>query len=87
MKAILRKITSTHEKLRTNEVKGDLLHLPEVGSSVIMFSEPLDSSVGNTRVVKTSVITELTLLQKDIYSITTRNSVYELEVLGSTVNE
>ncbi len=87
MKAILRKIASTHDKLRTNEVKGDLLYLPEIGTSVIMFSEPLDPNEGNTRMVKTSPVVELTLLQKDLYSITTRNSTYELEVLGNTVSE
>lgn len=87
MKAILKKITSTHDKLRTNEVKGDLLYLPEVGTSVIMFSEPLDATVGSTRMVKTSNIKELTLLSPDVYSITTLNSVYELEILRNPVSE
>ena len=86
-KAILRQIQSNHTRIRTKEVTGDLFYDPEVGSSVILFSESLDKMEGNTRIVSTSPVKELTVVKQDLYLITTRNSTYELEILQEPVNE
>lgn len=77
----LTKIESTHTKLRTNEVEGFTIELPEVGKSFGMVSESLSDKMEG-RLVTTSLIQELD--KKDsVYTFKTKNSIYRLDVSGT----
>ena len=87
MKAILRVIKSNNNRIRTSEVVGDLLYIPQVGTNLIMFAEPLEPAENKTRMVSTSLVTELFLLKQNLYSVSTRNTLYELEVMGNVASD
>lgn len=79
----LTRVKSNHQNLRTDEIVGKCSHLPKVGSSFAMVAPPLE--FGNIRGVWT---TEIVSCEYDeaarIFSFTTANSEYRLEVLDST---
>ena len=75
----LKKISSSHNNLRTDVVEGVCLSFPEVGESFCMLSSPLVS--GSVRTIRTSKIKSIEQLKSNIYSIITQNSQYEVELL------
>lgn len=85
----LRKLTSTHKNLRTNEVIGLCTDLPEVGLRFyILAASPNKKAVG--RLVSTSIIQKIEVSElTDFYKavVRTENSVYEVEVLEEIEEE
>lgn len=79
----LTKIRSDHQNLRTDEIKGATLTLPEKGKSFQLFGEGLEFG---TRVVTT---TEIQVVDKigNEYEFSTLNSTYKLEVLDEFKEE
>lgn len=71
----LRKITSTHNNLRTAEVIGQAPRLPVIGERFIVYSEALEIE-GGVRYVTTSPVQSV-----DDNQFTTANSTYELTQL------
>lgn len=82
MKAKLTKVESTHNNLRTNEIVGRPLFIPEVGRSFIMWSEPLDKDM-DIRQITTSVVKSVELIGDNLYEFKTMNSIYKLEILDN----
>lgn len=68
----LKKISSTHQRLRTNVIDGWFLDTPKVGHSFVMFADPIDPET-DLRVVETTPVREV---RAD--SFDTENSTYEL---------
>lgn len=80
MKHKLTKLKSNHNNLRTDEVIGNVFFPPAVGSSLVMFSEPLDKTA-SIRSIQTSTIQEIYELSPGVIEFKTRNSNYRLEKL------
>ncbi len=74
MKVRLTKVSSTHNRLRTDEVVGEAFCAPVVGERFEMYAEPLDSAM-DIRLVSTSPVTTF-----DGRRLSTANSVYDFEV-------
>lgn len=79
MKVCLTRIESTHNNLRTDVVEGEALWEPVVGSHFVMTAKSLTDPV-KTRVITTSTITSISLLDNRIF-FETENSTYCLEKL------
>jgi len=74
------KIQSNHNNLRTNEIVGKCMELPEVGKTFLMTAPPLEE--GNLRIVLTTEIKECSFLKEESkYLFQTQNSKYELHLL------
>jgi hypothetical protein len=80
-KVILTKVESNHNNLRTNEIDGLTLSLPEKGKFFQMVAPPLES--GSIRSVTTTEIKELEKTSEDSYTFKTQNSTYKLKVYGT----
>lgn len=80
-KVKLTKIESNHNNLRTNEIEGVSLDLPEVGKSFYLVGESLTEGM-DARVVTTTEIKSLEKTDNE-YTFKTLNSTYKLEVLGT----
>lgn len=76
----LTKIKSNHTNLRTDEVEGQTLTLPEVGKAFILVGESLTPG-GDGRYVYTTEIKSIEKLGES-YRFNTLNSTYQLDVLG-----
>ena len=76
-KVKLTKIKSSYDNLRTDEIEGETLELPEKGKSFQMFGPGL---VAGTRMV---ITTEIQFVEKmgNVYRFNTLNSTYQVEVL------
>ncbi len=68
------------ERLREGSMTGTCLGLPEVGKRFIVYGEALDKESGNLRYFGTSTVMEINSPEQDTYLITTRNSVYRVEM-------
>lgn len=82
-KGILIKKSSTHNRLRTNEVTGVFDTLPTVGESFNLIGESLDPKL-NFRSVVTSEIQEVSTdpeCEELEFNFKTLNSEYKLKVL------
>ncbi len=75
----LRKVSSTHSNLRTDEVYGHAAALPIVGEPFVMFADPIDPTAA-VRIVKTSLVrlTTTTDIGFTTYYFETENSKYAL---------
>lgn len=83
IKVILTKLESSHNNVRTPEIKGLLQCPPEIGKSLIVLSEPLDQTK-DVRVIKTTPVESIKTHFDDLISyvvITTANSKYKIEYL------
>lgn len=80
-KVLLTKVESNHNNLRTNEIEGATLALPEIGKGFDMSGEPLDPAMA-VRVINTTEIKELEQ-NGDEFTFKTLNSTYKLKVLGT----
>ena len=78
MKAILTKLSSNHDNLRTDEISGETEYCPVAGSSFVMRAPPLET--GNVRVIVTSIVQEVELVGPGVWEFKTRNSHYRLRV-------
>lgn len=67
--------------LRTSMVVGVADDLPEVGQRFSMYGEPLDPTVGDTRVVTTSLVKSVERVSRWVEEFKTENSTYKLTVL------
>lgn len=79
MKVTLWKLKSNHQNLRTNMVVGETNLLPTKGFPFVLLAEPLTEE-GDTRVVTTTLVTEVTQERDDYLEFTTENSTYGLEI-------
>lgn len=80
-KVRLKKIESSHTKLRTNEVVGITNELPTVGESFALVGESLTKGM-DARLVHTTEIQSVDLKDSK-YTFKTHNSTYELEILST----
>lgn len=75
------RIQSNHQNLRTDEIDGKSFHIPEIGESFSIFSEPLEDKSASARVVVTTpVVTCSYDFGKRHFAFTTKNSIYRLDV-------
>ena len=79
-KVKLTKIKSNHDNLRTDEIEGETLELPEKGKSFQIYAPGL---VHGIRMVTT---TEIQFVEKlgNVYHFNTLNSIYQVVVLDDT---
>lgn len=75
----LKKIESSHDNLRTDEVYGFATLMPEEGSGFMMFSKSLTGD-DLARVIKTSKITSVENVGDDEIVFRTQNSTYLIQV-------
>lgn len=68
-------------RLREGTITGTCLGLPEVGKRFVVYALPLEPEAGNVRAFGTSTVMEINSPEQDVYLITTRNSVYRVEML------
>lgn len=82
LKVKLTKIESTHNNLRTNDMIGEMICLPEVGRGIVVLNDqPLDPTVGDHRKIETSPVTEILEKSDNMYKFKTLNSIYRLDIL------
>ncbi len=68
-------------RLREGTITGTCLDLPEVGRRFVVYSNALvDEEPGMLRAFGTSTVMKIDSPEKDLYLITTRNSVYRVAV-------
>ena len=67
-------------RLREGTITGTCLDLPEVGKRFVVYGPSLEADVGNLRAFGTSTVMKIDSPEKDVYLITTRNSVYRVVV-------
>jgi len=79
-KVKLKKIKSNHKNLRTEEVEGQTLTLPEVGKAFVLVGEALNPEA-DYRSVYTTEIKHVEKMGES-YRFNTQNSIYHLDVLG-----
>lgn len=79
-KALLTKVESNHNNLRTNSMDGRTLELPTVGKDFIIVGDSLTEGLTH-RVITTTEVKEVTK-NEDEYTFKTQNSTYKLQVLG-----
>jgi hypothetical protein len=72
----LRKIHSTHNNVRTAEMKGEFPLLPNNGRSFVIYGESIDPN-GSLRAIHTTPVGKIEKTN-DGYLFETRNSKYEL---------
>lgn len=81
-KAVLVKVESTHNNLRTKDVDGYCLDLPQKGDQFLLFAEPLEEKLAEFRLIHTTEVKEIdhVIEGKDFGQINfkTKNSTYEL---------
>ena len=77
--AVLTKITSNHNRLRTDVIDGCFSEQPKIGSGFLFFSKPLDK-VADGRIIKTSTVINVYYGANKSIIFETRNSVYKLEM-------
>lgn len=80
-RALLKKVTSTHTNLRTDEIDGVFLDAPQVGKRFQFFSRSLDPEK-DYRLVSTSEVVEVDDFCHVIW-VTTQNSEYKLVILDN----
>ncbi len=68
-------------RLREGTITGTCLDLPTVGKRFVVYSQALNDEVGMLRAFGTSTVMEIESPEQDTYLITTRNSVYRVEML------
>ncbi len=76
----LAKVSSSHSRLRTEEVIGYVKKVPVIGSNFIMAAPPLDKSK-DFRWIETSHIKSIEYTSENFLTFETENSVYNIEVL------
>ena len=82
-KVILTKIESNHSRLRTSDVLGNTLELPQVGKSFYLVGESLTEGM-IARVVTTSEISSVEVSEDGKeFTFKTQNSTYKVQVLGT----
>lgn len=73
----LKKIESTHNNLRTEEVLGLAPQLPKEGKQFFMYTNPLDPEK-DLRYVHTSTVSSVNYTEEGTIVFRTNNSLYEL---------
>ena len=91
-KVKLKKIKSSHQNLRTDEIVGFTeFEKPVVGDFFFMtaeaLTEPFKSMPGGARMIHTTKIQEVREESENIYQFETRNSVYTVEYLKEETND
>lgn len=76
---ILRRQGGKGQSLRTDEVRGSFSRYPEVDTPFVLLAKPLHE--GSIRMIQTSPVQMVAETEKNKYTFTTMNSVYELEVV------
>lgn len=76
----LTRVTSTHDRLRTDEVEGQCIGLPVIGRDFILIGKPLVEGYA-FRFIQTTPVKSLKL-ENGSMIFTTDNSTYKLEVLN-----
>lgn len=79
----LKKIESTHNNVRSNEINGVCYELPKVGSSFMLLSSETLTPDTNLRQIVTSEITEVREFDGEII-FRTRNSLYSITVIDES---
>lgn len=74
----LTKVSTNINDLRTNEVTGYCLELPEENERFNMYGSPLDPNA-NVRVISTSPVQKLSV-DNNNYTLETMNSVYKVNI-------
>ena len=81
MRVRLVRLSSTHNKLRTDRVEGECQDLPEVGRMFIMTASPLDPA-GSHREIWTTPVRSISWLPSKTKAVfQTKNSRYRLEMM------
>jgi len=81
MRVRLVRLSSTHNKLRTDKIEGECLELPEVGRSFIMTAPPLDPKAQQREIWTTPVQSVGWLPSRTKAVFQTKNSRYRLEMM------
>jgi hypothetical protein len=83
--AILTKIQSTHNNIRTNSMRCQCSYLPEVGVDFKIFGDSLEVT-GDTRAISTTTVQTVSSYGDNVgnnwIEFTTTNSRYKLEILN-----
>lgn len=80
----LRKIESTHDRVRTDVIEGDLVNDLQEGASCMIMGEALTPTIrdeGGVRWFESTPIQSL-VREGNVFRFTTLNSKYELEILS-----
>lgn len=72
------KIKSNHNRLRTNEIIGEIDETPKVGIQLVMWSEPLTEGAAGRR-VNTNIINDVRELPTGWTFTTESGSEYQLD--------
>jgi hypothetical protein len=78
----LTKLSQNENELRSKIVIGEFLNAPIVGESFMLISEPLDETTGTHRMVKTSIVEAIDVVENSII-FNTMNSTYRLDIFES----
>jgi hypothetical protein len=79
----IKKKSSTHQNLRTDEMKGQWLRMPEIGESFQIFGESLTEGMDVRMISTTPVKAVARILYDGVVTgaiFLTENSHYELEI-------
>ena len=79
---VLTKVESNHNNLRTNEIEGHTLYLPDVGQGFNLVGESLTPGLSH-RMINTTEVKSVESIGQDEYLFKTLNSTYKLKVLGT----
>jgi hypothetical protein len=77
---LLKRITSTHENLRTPEVKGFIKDKPALNKEIILFAEAINP-IAMGRIIRTTKIKDIKSVSEKVIVCNTRNSTYEIQYL------
>lgn len=77
---LLKRIISTHENLRTPEVRGFIKDKPALNKEIILFAEAINP-MATGRMIRTTKIKDIRNVSDKVVLCNTRNSTYEIEYL------
>jgi hypothetical protein len=78
-KGTLYKVESNHNRVRTNEMEGFFFDLPFPGQCFQIFGQSLELKDPEAkRIIRTSLVQSVTLVEKDFVELKTLNSTYRL---------
>lgn len=77
---ILKRVMSSHNNLRTPEVKGFITEKPAINKEILLFAEPINPQASG-RMIRTTKIKNIRSVSDKVILCDTRNSTYEIEYL------
>ena len=81
-RVILTKMESNHNNLRTNEIEGDALFLPDVGKNFSVVGASLTPGLSH-RLIQTTEVKSVESTGENEFLFKTQNSTYKLQVLST----